>query len=50
VRRVAKSVLGHRLILDYAARLEGWDTLKHVDHLLSVVPEVPGSMPEDLRA
>ena len=50
VRRVAKSVLGHRLILDYAARLEGWDTLKLVDHLLSVVPEVPGTMPEDLRA
>src|SRR5262249_30549168 len=24
VRRVAPSVLGHRLILDYAARLEGW--------------------------
>ena len=49
VRKVAKSVLGHRLILDYAARLEGWDTPKLVDHLLAVVPEVPGSLPEDLR-
>jgi MoxR-like ATPase len=50
VRRVAPSVLGHRLILDYAARLEGWDTLKLVQRLLKIVPEVPGTMPEDLRA
>jgi len=50
VRRVAASVLGHRLILDYAARLEGWDTPKLIERLLSVVPEVPGEMPEDLSA
>ncbi|MSR57697.1 MAG: AAA family ATPase [Planctomycetaceae bacterium] len=50
VRRVARSVLGHRLILDYAARLEGWDSLKLVDRLLAVVPDVSGSIPEDLRA
>jgi MoxR-like ATPase len=50
VRRVAPSVLGHRLILDYGARLEGWDTLKLVDRLLAIVPEVPGTLPEDLRA
>jgi len=50
VRRVARSVLGHRLILDYAARLEGWDSLKLVDRLLAVVPEVPGTLPEDLKA
>jgi MoxR-like ATPase len=49
VRFVARSVLGHRLILDYAARLEGWDTLKIVDRLLEVVPEVPGNLPEDLK-
>jgi MoxR-like ATPase len=50
VRRVAPSVLCHRLILDYAARLEGWDTAKVVDRLLEVVPEVPTALPEDLRA
>jgi MoxR-like ATPase len=50
VRRVAPSVLGHRLILDYAARLEGWDTLKLVQRLLKIVPEVPGTLPEDLKA
>ena len=50
VRFVAPSVLGHRLILDYAARLEGWDALKVVDRLLEIVPEVPGNLPEDLKA
>jgi MoxR-like ATPase len=50
VRRVARSVLGHRLILDYAARLEGWDSLKLVERLLAIVPEVPGTLPEDLQA
>ena len=50
VRFVARSVLGHRLILDYAARLEGWDASKLVDRLLEVVPEVPGSLPVDLKA
>ena len=49
VRRVAASVLGHRLILDYAARLEGWTTLKMVDRLLSAVPEVARAIPEDVR-
>ncbi len=49
VRRVAPSVLCHRLILDYAARLEGWDTAKLVDHLLSAVPEVSRDVAEDLR-
>jgi MoxR-like ATPase len=49
VRFVAPSVLGHRLILDYAARLEGWDAWKLVDRLLEVVPEVPGNLPVDLQ-
>jgi MoxR-like ATPase len=49
VRRVAPSVLGHRLILDYAAKLEGWDSAKLVAHLLSIVPEVPGALPGDLK-
>lgn len=50
VKRIAASVLGHRLILDYAARLEGWDTEKLVARLLEVVPELPSPLPEDLRA
>jgi MoxR-like ATPase len=49
VKFVAPSVLGHRLILDYAARLEGWDTRTLVERLLAIVPEVPGSLPEDLQ-
>ena len=49
VRRVAPSVLGHRMILDYAARLEGWTPRKMVDHLLETVPEVARSVPEDLK-
>lgn len=48
VRRVASSVLAHRLILDYAARLEGWDALRIVDRLLATVPEIPRDLPEDL--
>lgn len=49
VRRVASSVLGHRLILDYAARLEGWDAQRLVNRLLEVVPEISRSLPQDLR-
>lgn len=49
VRRVAPSVLGHRLILDYSARLEGWDTTRIVQQLLVTVPEVARELPEDLR-
>jgi MoxR-like ATPase len=50
VRRVAASVLGHRLILDYAARLDGWTPGTLVSHLLEVVPEVPRDLPADLSA
>lgn len=50
VRRVAPSVLGHRLILDYTARLEGWDTDRVVGSLLTHVPEIERPLPEDLRA
>jgi len=50
VRRVAHSVLGHRLILDYAARLEGWTPYKMVDRLLEFVPEVARELPQDLKA
>ena len=50
VRRVAASVLGHRLILDYAAKLEGFTSRAMVAHLLEVVPEVPRDLPADLTA
>lgn len=49
VRRVAPNVLSHRLILDYAARLEGWDAPRLVQRLLQHVPEVPRELPEDLK-
>jgi MoxR-like ATPase len=49
VRQVAGCVLGHRLILDYAARLDGWDTARLVASLLETVPEVPRDMPKDLH-
>jgi len=49
VRRVAHSVLTHRLILDYAARLEGWTPAKIVDRLLDAVAEIARDLPEDLK-
>ncbi len=48
VRRVAPNVLGHRLILDYSARMEGWTTGKIVDTLLTAVPEVAKAIPDDI--
>jgi MoxR-like ATPase len=50
VRRVAPSVLIHRLLLDYAARLEGWSPPDIVEKLLEDVPEVPRDIPQDLKA
>ncbi|HEV8070676.1 MAG TPA: AAA family ATPase [Planctomycetaceae bacterium] len=50
VRRVAPSVLQHRLLLDYAARLEGWTTARLIERLLEAVPQVDRSLPGDLRA
>jgi len=50
VRRVAPSVLGHRLILDYSARMEGWTTARMVDELLAQVPEVGRPIPADVEA
>ncbi len=49
VKRVARSVLGHRLILDYAARLEGWTPIKMVDYLLEQVPDVGREVPADVE-
>ncbi len=48
VRSVAASVLGHRLILDYSARLEGMTPSSIIALLLDAVPEVSRSFPEDL--
>jgi MoxR-like ATPase len=48
VRRVAVSVLGHRLVLDYAARLEGWTSVQMVERLLDAVPEVGRPLPPDV--
>jgi len=50
VRRVAPHVLGHRLILDYSARMEGWTTARMVDSLLDSVPEIGRSIPADIQA
>lgn len=50
VQKVARCVLGHRLILDYSARLEGWTPAKMVDLLLSRVPEVAHQLPADVQA
>jgi MoxR-like ATPase len=49
IRRVAPSVLQHRLLLDYAARLEGWTTTRLIDRVLASVPEVARPLPEDLK-
>jgi MoxR-like ATPase len=49
VKKVAPCVLGHRLILDYAARLEGWTTAKLVDLLLVRVAEVAHQLPADVK-
>jgi MoxR-like ATPase len=48
VQRVAESVLGHRIILDYSARLEGWTPPKLVESLIESVREVGREIPEDL--
>ena len=50
VRRVVGSVLGHRLILDYSARLEGWTTARMVELLVEAVPEMAQELPEDLSS
>ncbi|MCH8829230.1 MAG: AAA family ATPase [Planctomycetes bacterium] len=50
VRRVARSVLAHRLLLDYTAKLEGWTSQTMTDSLLDHVPELSRPLPEDLQA
>ncbi len=48
VRKVAESVLSHRLILDYSARMEGWTTSKVIDALLKDVSSVAKQIPADI--
>ena len=50
VRRVAPSVLGHRLILDYSARMEGQTTGSVVAALLKSVTEIARAIPQDVEA
>jgi MoxR-like ATPase len=50
VRRVAAPALAHRLVLDYAGKLEGWDGRRVIGALLEEVPEVERGLPETLKA
>jgi MoxR-like ATPase len=50
VRRVAAPAIAHRLVLDYAARLEGWDGRRVVGALLEAVPEIERGLPQALEA
>jgi len=50
VRRVAAPAMSHRLVLDYAARLESWDGRRVVAALLDAVPEVERGLPQTLQA
>ncbi len=50
VRRVAAPAIAHRLVLDYAARLEGWDGRRVVATLLDAVPEIERGLPQTLEA
>ena len=50
VRRVAAPAIAHRLVLDYAARLEGWDGRRVVGALLDAIPEIERGLPRTLEA
>jgi MoxR-like ATPase len=50
VRRVAVPALAHRLVLDYAAKLEGWDGRRVIGAILEAVPEVERGLPQTLEA
>jgi MoxR-like ATPase len=50
VRRIAAPVMAHRLVLDYSARLEGWDGRRVVAALLDAVPEIERGLPQTLEA
>jgi MoxR-like ATPase len=48
VKAVAKAVLGHRIVLDYTARLDGASTHTVVDKLLEQIPEQNLDRPKTL--
>ena len=50
VRQVARPAMAHRLVLDYTARLAGWDGRRLVDALLAAVPEIERGLPQTLAA
>jgi MoxR-like ATPase len=50
VRRIAAPALAHRLVLDYSAKLEGWDGRRIVAAILEAVPEVERGLPQTLEA
>ena len=50
VRRVAAPAIAHRLVLDYAARLEGWDGRRVVGALLDAIPEIERGLPRTLES
>jgi len=50
VRRVAAPALAHRLVLDYAAKLEGWDGRRIMATLLEAVPDIERGLPQTLEA
>jgi MoxR-like ATPase len=50
VKRVAAPAMAHRLVLDYSARLEGWDGRRVVAALLDAVPEAERGLPQSLEA
>ncbi len=50
VRRIAAPAMAHRLVLDYSARLEGWDGRRVVAALLDAVPEIERGLPQTLEA
>jgi MoxR-like ATPase len=50
VRRVASAALAHRLVLDYAAKLEGWDGPRVIGALLEAIPEVERGLPQTMEA
>ena len=49
VRRVTAPAMAHRLVLDYAARLDGWDGRRVVAALLDAIPEVDRGLPSTLE-
>jgi MoxR-like ATPase len=50
VRRIAAPALAHRLVLDYSAKLEGYDARRIVAALLEDVSEVERGLPQTLEA